>query len=104
MKTNTSTKNNRADTEIVRTISSSTASAGKPILRVLHLLKNVTKGTMGWTALCPAHDDNLNSLSVAEGDDGRVLLFCHAGCSLNEVVAALGIRVRDLFVQRRGRR
>jgi putative DNA primase/helicase len=45
----------------------------------------------------------MNSLSIGEGADGRALLFCHAGCSLNEVVTALGIRVRDLFVQR-GRR
>jgi hypothetical protein len=36
-------------------------------------------------------------LSVREGDDGRVLLHCFAGCSVNEVVAALGIELSDLF-------
>src|ERR1700719_4519256 len=101
MKTNTSAKDNRTNIEVVRAISSPNASASTPTLRVLHRLKNVMKGTMGWTALCPAHDDNMNSLSIGEGADGRALLFCHAGCSLNEVVAALGIGVRELFVQRR---
>ena len=76
----------------------------KPLERVLGRLENVAEVSGGWTARCPAHDDVMNSLSVGEGRDGRALLFCHAGCSLDEVVAALGIRVRDLFVQRRGRR
>jgi len=29
-----------------------------------------------YMALCPAHDDREPSLSIAEGDDGRVLLNC----------------------------
>jgi putative DNA primase/helicase len=45
---------------------------------------------------CPAHDDRTPSLSVKEGDD-RVLLYCHAGCSPEDVVGALGLEMRDLF-------
>jgi len=33
----------------------------------------------GWSARCPAHEDRQASLSIAEGEDGRVLLKCHAG-------------------------
>ena len=51
----------------------------------------------GW--LCPAHDDRNASLSVAEGDDGRVLVKCFAGCSVEEIVAELGLEMRDLFDQ-----
>jgi len=80
------------------------AGRTSPVEFVLSRLENVSNLSSGWNALCPAHDDNMNSLSVGEGVDGRALLFCHAGCSLNEVVGAMGIRVRDLFVQRRGRR
>lgn len=40
-------------------------------------------------ARCPAHDDHEPSLSVSEGDDGRLLTHCHAGCSAEAVWAAL---------------
>jgi putative DNA primase/helicase len=52
----------------------------------------------GWMALCPAHDDHDPSLSVCEGDDGRVLVHCHAGCDTSEVLSSLGLRTSDLFV------
>jgi putative DNA primase/helicase len=42
-----------------------------------------------WTACCPAHDDRNPSLSIGEARDGTVLLHCHAGCSQDEVIAAL---------------
>ena len=32
-----------------------------------------------------------------EGNDGRVLVHCHAGCRADEIVSALGLRVADLF-------
>lgn len=51
----------------------------------------------GLTAKCPAHDDKNPSLSVDSGNDGRVLLHCHAGCPTEAVVAALGLTLRDLF-------
>jgi hypothetical protein len=36
-------------------------------------------------------------LSIGEGDDGRVLLKCHAGCDHKQIVAALRLEERDLF-------
>jgi hypothetical protein len=51
----------------------------------------------GWSARCPAHEDRQASLSIAEGDAGRVLLKCHAGCDHKKIVAALGLEERDLF-------
>lgn len=49
--------------------------------------------------LCPAHDDQQASLSVAEGRDGRAVLHCHAGCSTEDVIARLGLGWADLFPQ-----
>lgn len=46
---------------------------------------------------CPAHDDNTPSLSVSRGADGRTLVRCHAGCTTETVVAALGLTMADLF-------
>ncbi len=51
----------------------------------------------GWTCQCPAHDDRNPSLSIGTGNDGRVLVKCHAGCATSEVVSALGLAERDLF-------
>jgi len=51
-------------------------------------------------ARCPAHDDKVASLAIAEGQDGRVLLKCHAGCSLQDVLSAAGLRLSDLFEPR----
>jgi putative DNA primase/helicase len=54
----------------------------------------------GWTARCPAHDDRAPSLSVTEGDDGRTLIKCHAGCATIDIVKAMGLRMSDLFIPR----
>lgn len=52
-------------------------------------LKGVKKSGAGWTARCPAHDDKHNSLSVSDGDDGRLLLKCHTGCEFESILAAV---------------
>lgn len=57
------------------------------------------KAAGGWTAKCPAHDDRQASLSVSEGDDGRVLLHCHAGCRFEDIAGAAGIPMTDLFAE-----
>jgi 5S rRNA maturation endonuclease (ribonuclease M5) len=54
-------------------------------------------GGAKWTALCPAHDDHAPSLSVSEGDGGRVLVKCFAGCELEAILSSLGLKVRDLY-------
>ena len=57
----------------------------------------------GWSAKCPAHDDNNPSLSVAEGDGGIVLAKCFAGCPTKDIAAAVGLKERDLFLSKRSR-
>jgi hypothetical protein len=100
MKTNTPSGNrNHVRNQESYNTPSATARPGEPTARVLRNLKNVTTGTAGWTALCPAHGDTRNSLSVAEGDDGRVLLRCHAGCTFDDIVDGLGVTAESLFPQ-----
>lgn len=61
-------------------------------------LKGVTTGDgKQYHAKCPAHEDQHASLSVSEGDDGRILLNCHVGCTSQEIVSKLGLTINDLF-------
>ena len=63
------------------------------------LLKNVrARGAGNWSARCPAHADKSPSLSIREGDDRRLLVHCFAGCTVDEITGALGLRVADLFI------
>src|SRR5262245_1589768 len=64
---------------------------------LLTQLDGVRPNGSGWIARCPGHDDQHASLSIHEGDDGRVLLKCFAGCETERIVAALGRQMRDLF-------
>lgn len=40
-------------------------------------------------ARCPAHDDRSPSLSIRDGQDGKLLVRCHACCQQAAVIAAL---------------
>jgi hypothetical protein len=42
-----------------------------------------------WLARCPAHDDREPSLAIRDGDDGHVLVHCHAGCDQKDVIDVL---------------
>jgi hypothetical protein len=53
-----------------------------------------------WMCRCPtglhSHGDRNRSLSVWESDDGWILLKCFTGCQRDEILAAMGLKVRDL--------
>jgi len=66
------------------------------IQEILSLLKSVKRCGDNWVALCPSHDDAKHSLSISEKPD-KILMHCHAGCSLNDICAAIGLKVSDLF-------
>ena len=61
-------------------------------------LEKVRKSGNGFTALCPAHDDRNPSLSFRDSDDRkRLLLYCHAGCTPEEILSSIHLLVKDLF-------
>lgn len=60
-----------------------------------HRLKPAGDGR--WMALCPAHGDRTPSLSVARGTGGKALVHCHAGCTAESVMSAIGLGIGDLF-------
>lgn len=63
----------------------------------LSRLEKVEQSGSGWVACCPAHGDSNPSLSVNESG-GKILVHCHAGCSAQAVVDAMGLKMADLFV------
>lgn len=64
----------------------------------LNSLRKVKATSSGeWVACCPSHDDRSPSLSVKSGDDGRILVHCFAGCSVEDIVSSVGMKVSDLM-------
>jgi P4 family phage/plasmid primase-like protien len=72
----------------------------KAIDNLLDRLSGIKKSGSRWVARCPAHEDKHASLSIGTGDDGRILLKCHAGCEVERIVDALDMKVSDLFEPR----
>ena len=69
--------------------------------RLLDRLLGVRQTGLGrWLAKCPAHEDRSPSLSIRELDDGTVLVKDFGGCGAADVVAAVGLRLKDLFPER----
>ena len=73
-----------------------------PVVLLLDRLEGVRPSGSGWVARCPGHEDRHASLSVAAGDDGRALATCHAGCTIEDVVGALGLTMGDLYPRKNG--
>ena len=59
--------------------------------------QKMKKHGRGYDACCPAHDDHTPSLSINPGTNGGVVLHCHAGCTAEAIVAALGLTLADLM-------
>jgi putative DNA primase/helicase len=62
---------------------------------ILHRFQNLKRSGSGWNARCPAHADEHNSLSVNEGEGGRLLLYCHAGCTFEAIRRAADISAKE---------
>ena len=63
---------------------------------VLSRFRGVRRNGNESKALCPAHADKNQSLSIRQSG-GKILLHCHAGCTFEAICAAVGIEPRDLF-------
>src|SRR5215210_8541581 len=63
---------------------------------LLSRLEGVKEHRGYWMAICPSHDDHDPSLTVREHEDG-VSVKCHAGCSTEDVLEAIGLEGQDLY-------
>jgi len=64
---------------------------------LLQRLTKVKGGKGRWTACCPSHEDRSPSLAIRETEDGRILLKCFGGCSVQEIVGSIGMDIGELF-------
>ena len=64
---------------------------------LLSKLKSVKRCGSGWSATCPAHDDQHASLTINEAPDGTILINCHKGCDFEDITRALGMEPIDFF-------
>ena len=70
------------------------------IHQFLALFPHAKPTKKGWDVCCPAHDDRSPSLGIMEGDGGRIVLNCFAGCTPVAICDALRIELVDLFADR----
>jgi hypothetical protein len=70
-----------------------------PIENLLSRLPGAKKAGKQWIARCPAHDDRKASLSISVGDEGRVLVKCHAGCTMAAIAAAVSMNQSEFFAE-----
>ncbi len=67
---------------------------------LLHLTGIKETGAGRYLACCPAHLDKRPSLAIRELDDERVLIHCFAGCSVEEVLHAVGLELDALYPEK----
>lgn len=69
-----------------------------PAAPLLDRLQGVRASGPGrWVARCPSHPDRSPSLSIRETSDGTILVHDFAGCSPADILAAVGMELKDLF-------
>lgn len=68
---------------------------------LLGRLEGVHRSGNGWRADCPnGHAKARGSLSIAQADDGRVLLHCFACADVYGILSTVGLELADLFPAR----
>jgi len=70
----------------------------------LSRLQKVRKtGSRSWMACCPSHQDKNPSMTVSEGNDGRILVHCFSQqCGIDDITASVGLEVKDLMPENLG--
>ncbi|QEE25707.1 hypothetical protein CS053_15245 [Rhodanobacter glycinis] len=75
-------------------------SIASPSTLLLARLKGVIKTGKGWRARCPHCGGKGHKLSIAEGDNGTLLVTCFSCHDTAAVLAAVGLQVGDLFARK----
>jgi hypothetical protein len=71
-----------------------------PSALLLGRLEGVTTTGKGWRARCPSCGGKSPKLSIAEGDNGTLLVTCFSCHDTPAILAAVGLQMGDLFMRR----
>lgn len=55
------------------------------------------RNTNSFQCRCSAHNDRNASLTITE-KDGRILLYCHAGCKFDDIIRNARLERKDLYI------
>jgi 5S rRNA maturation endonuclease (ribonuclease M5) len=70
--------------------------------RIIDKLEKIKRNGDQARALCPAHDgDNPTALAIRR-IEGSILMYCHVGCQIDDILASLEMRRSDLYDDARG--
>jgi DNA primase len=69
--------------------------------KILERFEGATPCGDGYMVKCPYHNDKTPSLSIREVENGNILMYCHAGCETENIIAAVDLEWQDLFNNRR---
>jgi len=67
---------------------------------ISRLRKSKRTGDQTWIACCPAHEDKNPSMTLRELPDHRVLMHCFTGCSVEDILGAIGVSFDELFPEK----
>lgn len=59
------------------------------------------KGYTSAQCICPVHGDTHASLTVTKADNDNTLIYCHVGCSAEDIVQAAGLKLSDLYLSQK---
>jgi hypothetical protein len=65
------------------------------LLSCLHKVKKAGKDS--WVACCPAHQDKSPSLTITNKPDGRILMYCFAGCDTYSILRSIDLDWQDIL-------
>ena len=54
-------------------------------------------GNGQYSCRCPSHEDKSASLGIKDGDGGRILLNCFAGCDVKSILESVGLEWKDIL-------
>ena len=67
------------------------------IYHLISYFENVKPKNAGYSARCPCHNDQKNSLFITVNAEGNIGMCCQAGCNTEAILNHVGLKMSDLF-------